>query len=256
MPSDIAVVENKITLPSPKNEAAEFAIKRMDVVFSALGSMADRNMFAASAIIAINELSQACSMSSVMKAVLGAAYLQLPFGSALGFAYLLPFKGNATLCIGYQGFQELGMRSNFLTDVHADVVCDGEDVQYFKDETGPRLKHFPDMDRDPSRKNIVAAYCIYHTSSGGRGIRFVPRKEIDKVDKGKDVWNSNFPAMCMKTAIRRAAKEWRKTPQLAYAVEADELSEREESNRLPPNVIESDISEEAGKKPGWTPPTE
>lgn len=251
--SEIIHVENKLTLPSPKSDVAEFAIKRMDVIFAALGSVADRNMFAASAIIAINELPAGCSKPSVMKAVLGAAYLQLPFGSALGFAHMIPFKGNVALVIGYQGFQELGMRSNFLTDVHADVICEGEEHRYFKDETGPRLMHVPAIDRDPNRRNIIGAYCLYHTSNGGRGLRVVPRREIDKVDKQKDVWNSNFPAMCMKTAIRRAAKEWRKTPQLAYAIEADERSDRDEEPSLPPNVQDIDAGQDA---PAWTPPTE
>lgn len=251
--SEIIVVENKLTLPSPKSDVAQFAVDRMDVVFSALGSYADRNMFAASAVIAINELSQPCTKQSVMKAVLGAAYLQLPFGSALGFAYMLPFKGNVALCIGYQGFQELGMRSNFLTDIHADVICEGDEFDYYKDETGPRLKHRPLMDRDPSRRNIMAAYCLYHTSNGGRGLRVVPRKEIDKVDKQKDVWNSNFPAMCMKTAVRRAAKEWRKTPHMGYAIESDERAERDEPANLPPGTTDASIEPEA---PAWTPPTE
>lgn len=241
-------------LPKPTTPVSTTMARFMPSVLSVLGGGTDAAMFAASVIIACNDLPADANKASVAKAVLGAAYLQLPFGSALGYAYMIPFKSQIALVVGYRGFIELGTRSGFVKDLHADVVLQGEEFEYWKDETGPRMKHVPDPERVPGRNNILGAYCIYHTKAGGRGIRYVPRKEIDRVDKGKDVWNSAYPAMCMKTAIRRAAKEWRMTPQMAYAVQADERSESEESPELPPvsaNVDEFLKAEE----PKWTVPT-
>jgi recombination protein RecT len=240
-----------IAMPTATSAASKMVADRMPAVLSVLGGATDKQMFAASAIIAANDLPPDVDKVTTLKAVLGAAYLQLPFGSALGFVYLLPFKGKVTLCVGYQGFIELGMRAHFLRDVHADVVLRGEEYEYWKDETGPRLKHVPDAERVMGRNNVQAAYCIYHTVHGGRGIRVVTRKELDAVDSGKNVWNSAYPAMCMKTAIRRAAKEWRKSPELAYAVRADEQADEGQSPDVPPVQVDAEISDD---KP-WTPPT-
>lgn len=251
--SDIITVQNQLSLPQPISPVASQISKRIDMFCTVLGGGTDQQQFAASVILACNELPLGSTTHSVAKAVLGAAYLQLPFGSHLGFAYMLPFRNSdesdrqkkgvydISLCIGYQGFLELGVRSKFLTDIHADVVCKDEEFEFWKDETGPRLLHKPGIDRSPGRNNIIGAYCLYHTSGGGRGIRFVSAKEIALVDKNKDVWRSNFPAMCMKTAVRRAAKEWRKTPQIGYAVQVDEQTDRDEVALLPPVNIKPEM---------------
>lgn len=257
-----------IALPKPTNQVSEKLIERMDVFRMVLGSATDHQVFAASAIIAANDLPPGCTVPSVAKAILGAAYLQLPFGNHLGFAYLLPFKNgeasekaghkvcDVTLCIGYQGFQELGMRSGFLLSIYPEVVCDGEDFDFFVDETGQRMIHRPALDRIPSRANIKGAYCQYTLPNAPKPItRWIPRQEINQIDKKKDVWNSNFPAMCMKTAVRRAAKQWRKTPHLAYAVRVDEQSDRDEVPDAPPVGIEGAFPE-VDDRTKWTPPTE
>jgi recombination protein RecT len=193
---------------------------------------------AAWAAAVVNEANKAeGSPNSIAACVYNLAFLGLFPGKALGHAYFIPYKGEATLVVGYKGFSDLAYGSGFLKDMHVDVVCQGEEFDYWKDETGPRLKHRPDINREPTRKNIIGAYCLYHTRDGGTGIRLCNKADIAKSDKNRDVWLSNFESMCLKTAVRRASKEWKLTGRMAHAVMIDEQAEREERQSLPDGLI-------------------
>lgn len=257
-----------IRLPEAKTEAAKSLSKRFDVINVLLGGMAEKAMFVASAIVAANDLPATTTPVSVSKAVLGASYLQLPFGNHLGFAYLLPFKSGAlsakaghevyeaALCIGYKGFLELGYRSQYITNAYVDVVVEGEEFDSYRDETGPRFLHKPLVGRAPHRGNIIAAYCQYFPKGQQRPeTKVIYRPDIDKKDKKKDVWNSNFPAMCTKSAVRLAAGMWRKTPEIGYAIDADERYERDEVPVPPPVKEAQEAFEETEKEAGWSVPT-
>ena len=70
---------------------------------------------------------------------------------------------------------------------------------------------------------------------------YIERNEIDKVDTKRNVWKSNYLAMVLKTPIRRAAKRWRITRQMAYAIDLDERAEREEQQ---PSLVPEDKAAE------------
>ncbi len=228
-------------------------------VFSGLipsGSV-DPNQWWMAAMIEVNGLPSDVQPDSVKVALLNAAYLGLQFGKSLGHAYLVPLRdGNKTLkrvelWQGYKGIVHLAYETGFLSTIHADVVCEGEVFEYWKDETGPRLKHIPRLDRTPDRKNIVAVYVIYTTKSGGKGICVTPRSSINKSDKQRDVWNSDYQSMVLKTGILRARREWNLTSRMAHAAYIDEQTERDEAQALPPGVE----AEAAPKSIGYALPT-
>lgn len=233
--------------------------KRNGVFTSVLGQGIDHQAWVASLILELNGLTQELTPRSVAVAATNCAFLKLQFGKTLGQAYIVPFRNkaasqrqgrdihDATLVVGYLGYIELGMRSKFLKDIHVDVVLNGEEFSYWKDETGPRLLHRPDlMERNPSRENITGAYVIYHTVDGGSGIRYVSRQEINKVDSNRDVWRSDFAAMCRKTAIRRAAQEWKRSTAVAHATFIEDQADREEAQAAPDGtVIDAEFEEAA-----------
>lgn len=209
------------------------------------------------AMIEVNGLPADVDPASVKVALLNAAYLGLQFGKSLGHAYLVPLRdGNkplkrVELWQGYKGIVHLAYETGFLSTIHADVVCEGEFFEYWKDENGPRLKHIPRLDRTPDRNNIVAVYVIYTTKSGGKGICVTPRSSINKSDKQRDVWKSDYQAMVLKTGILRARREWNLTSRMAHAAYIDEQTERDEPQALPPGVE----SESAPKSIGYALPT-
>lgn len=225
-----------LSLPKPQNEAATLCISIIDRIGAALPPGFASQQFAVACISEVNALSKPCTPKSVAMAAFNFAVLGLIPGPALGHGYFVPYddrRNNQTLCqaiVGYRGFLDLAFANNFLRDVHADVVLAGEEFRYWKDSNGPQIHHEPPLERELDRKNVVAAYCIYHTANGGHGIKVVSRKELDKIDRsdsrGRNPWQTDYCAMAMKTPVRRAAKEWRITHRLGLAIQLDEQAER------------------------------
>jgi recombination protein RecT len=222
----IVAKQGELILPAPRNDGAALARNRLDAILAQLPAGVERGPWAAAAIAEANAVE--ATPASIAGAIFNASFLGLTFGKALGHAHIVPFKGQAQLVIGYRGWIHLAYSTGFLSRVYADVVCQGEGFEYWVDEMGPRMRHTPALERDPNRGDIVAAYCIYHTKDGGTGLKVVPRKQIDKSDKGRDVWQSNYPAMAMKTAILRSAKLWNNTARTSKAIEIEEQAERDE----------------------------
>lgn len=216
-----------IALPRPKNDASKELLKGIDRLASVLPSEVPAQQFCVALLTAANQLT-GCTPLSVGIAAFNCAQLGLMPGGVLGHAYLIPYGKQCTLVPGYRGLLDLAFNNSFLVDVHADVVLQGEEFDYWKNREGPQIHHKPALDRSMAKKDVVAAYCLYHTAAGGCGIKVVSKTELKKVDTGKNVWKSEYVAMAMKTAIRRASKEWKLTSRLALAVQLDEQAERGE----------------------------
>lgn len=226
------IVKATRMLPSARNAMAETVAREIERFVPVLPAHVDVDQMLSALVVAANELEKECSPKSVMMSALACCTMGLMPGKTLGLAYFVPFKGECTLIPGYRGYTELAFRNRFLKAIHADVVYDGEEFDYWTDETGPRLMHKPSLDRDVHGDRVVAAYCVSQLESGGRQIRVMNRKELAAVDKGEKVWAQHKHEMWLKTVIRRAAKHWRLTRELAQAIRLDEQAEREEPQDL------------------------
>lgn len=227
----IKVTSGELILPKPRNKGAEIALTRMPSVLAQLPSGIERGAWAAAAMAEANSVD--ATPQSIAICVFNLAFLGLFPGKTLGHAHFVPFKGNAQLIVGYKGWIHLAYETRFLKDLHTDVICRDEPFKMWTDENGQHILHEPMIDREPDRVNIIGAYCIYNTRDGGRGMRVIGRKDIDKSDKKRDVWNSDFESMVRKTPILRSAKLWNTTSRLSRAIELDEMYDREEEQNLP-----------------------
>ena len=152
-----------------------------------------------------------CSGASILGSVFEASQLRLRFDSVLGHAYLVPFKREATLIVGYRGMITLATRAASVSAVWARTVYERD---RFDVEEGdkPRLSHRPTMGRD--RGNPVAAYGCFRMKDGFIRTRIIPWWEIleirDKIlsrRRSSDTpWKSDIEPMAWKTAIRRELK--------------------------------------------------
>lgn len=220
--------------------------RKMSAILQQLPSGIERAAWAAGVIGETNKLTT-CTPESVAGAVYNLAFLGLFPGPALGHAYFVPFrKGKdkvATLVIGYKGYTDLAYGTGFLKDIHADVICKGEEFKFWKDETGPKILHTPELERNTDNQGVVGAYCIYHTHTGGRGIKVIPIRDILAVAKfaqpgdSPTTWDTNFVAMAMKTPVRRAANEWKLTGRLGHALRIEEETDRDAMQSLPDGLV-------------------
>lgn len=171
----------------------------------------------------------AADPATVLGGVMLAAQLKLEIGSGLGEFYLTPRKDRGKdVClpiIGYQGMIKLALRSEFVTDVHAFLVRDGDQFSYGANaERGMYFEWVPrDFDEDRPWTGVVA---VARMAKGGTTWVYLTHQQVMKRrphywDKGTP-WQTNEEEMAKKTAVRALAKFLPKSTELGKALESDE----------------------------------
>jgi recombination protein RecT len=157
----------------------------------------------------------------LLAAVLKAADLGLGIGSGYDHCTLIAYGDDIQLSIGYHGLVYQLLRAGAVLKINSACVYDGD---HFKVELGDeeRIVHEPSLTDDRRRQkawlydktNILGAYAVAWLPDPLRRLkqhRWVPAGEIEaarlksKVPDGP-AWKNEYPAMAIKTAIRRVAK--------------------------------------------------
>lgn len=151
-----------------------------------------------------------CSRESLLGAAMNCAQLGLRPGVA-GLAWIVPFKKQAQLIVGYKGMVQLAYKHPAVASVDGRIVREGDDFEYsFRPKV---LRH--------SRPDTVAFdaapthyYVVVDTTRGGEVWEVLTDAEGEKLRQaivgGKGgatkPWNTYPEAMKLKTAMRRLAK--------------------------------------------------
>jgi recombination protein RecT len=144
---------------------------------------------------------------SLAGSIMVAAQLGLEPGP-LGLSYLVPYKNECTLIVGYKGMLDLARRSGQISSISAHAVRSG-DVFEFEYGLNERLVHRPDF-RDDSPP--IAFYAVARYKDGGHNMVVLSRKDVESyrdrspaARAGGGPWSTDPIAMGTKTAIRRLA---------------------------------------------------
>lgn len=187
-----------------------------------------------------------CSQTSLLQAVMQAAELGLEPGSALGEAYLVPFKGSVVMIPGYRGLISLARRSGQIEDIEAHVVYERDIFEYqlgFKAD----LVHRPSLEAD--RGSVVAAYAIGWVKGSTRPhVEVMTKAQIDKVKdaspgRNQEPWSLHYGEMARKTVVRRLVKYLPMSVELANALDMED-EHHDAGSHLAPVI---DIQAEAPK---------
>ena len=71
---------------------------------------------------------QECHPASIYTGALRAATLRLSVDPGVGQAYLVPFKGRATLIVGYKGLHDMAVRTNRYRYINVGRIYEGQEV--------------------------------------------------------------------------------------------------------------------------------
>lgn len=156
-----------------------------------------------------------CSVQSMLSCCLKCAEIGLEPNDIMGNAYILPYNNRHTgrkeaqFILGKNGMLELVRRSGQVKTVRTQCVYDGDDFEYWEDETGVHFSFKPNLDADHSAKKLKLVYLSCHLKDGGFVFLQMSKKEVDEVkDRSKaskfGPWASDYAAMAEKTVIRRA----------------------------------------------------
>lgn len=187
-----------------------------------------------------------CTPESVLRSVMDAAALGLEPGGPLGQAYLVPFrnkgKPEAQLIIGYRGLITLARRSGEIESVASNIVFARD--RFRCDLATGTLEHEPffaelpdgasqmsddDIDAACDRGKPVAVYCVAKFVGGGQHVDVMTMADCEKIRrrsqsgaKNEGPWGSDYLEMCRKSCVRRSAKYWPLSIELADAMERDD----------------------------------
>lgn len=152
-----------------------------------------------------------CTDVSLLKCVMQAAELGLEPGSALNQAYLIPFRDECTLIIGFRGLLELARRSGQVKDIYSEVVRANDEFEYALG-LNPKLEHKPAL---KDRGDAIFVYAVAHLKDGGHQfevmtveeVNVIRDKALSKIRNQKDTpWVQHWGAMARKTLLRRLCK--------------------------------------------------
>lgn len=166
-----------------------------------------------------------CSQTSLLQAVMQAAELGLEPGSALGEAYLVPYKGTVVMIPGYRGLIALARRSGQIEDIEAHVVYAADKFLHRKG-TSACLDHEPSLAVE--RGEIIAVYAMGWVKGSARPhVEVMTKAEIDAVrarsaSGGAGPWKDHYSEMARKTVVKRLVKYLPLSVELAQALTIDD----------------------------------
>jgi recombination protein RecT len=177
------------------------------------------------------------TQASLMGCVLEALKLGLTIGGPAQEAWIIPFRDSrqnalvATLVVGYQGYRNLLDRGKSVQTIYPRAVHVNDHFSYRLGDD-PRIFHDPPFTFVAKEADLLAAYCVATLRGGVKEREVMEKAEIDAHrarSRAKDSgpWVTDYPAMALKTTIRKMAKYLPKSSELlARALDLDERADR------------------------------
>lgn len=155
-------------------------------------------------VVQSNESLKDADPATILNAAATAAILDLPINNNLGFAYIVPFKGQAQFQMGYKGFIQLAQRSGQFLTISATPIYNGQ-IKEANPLTGYTFDFTVKAEGSPIG---YAAY--FKLLNGFEKTIYMTVDELKKhgtsysqtFKKGFGLWKDNFDAMAQKTVIK------------------------------------------------------
>lgn len=153
---------------------------------------------------------QKCNPNAVVLEALKAATLKLPINRGLGFGFIVPYKDVPQFLIGYRGLIQLAQRSGQYKYINADVVYEGEKINY------NRISGMLEISGEATSENVIGYFAFFELLNGFQKSVFWSREKVlahakkfsraYQYDLAKGAkaspWSTNFDAMALKTVLR------------------------------------------------------
>lgn len=154
-----------------------------------------------------DSLLKKCDPKSIVPEAMKAAALDLPIEKNLGYAWIVPYKGQAQFQMGYKGYIQLALRSAQYKHINAVSIREGELISW-----NPLTEEI-DIDFSKKKSEVVIGYAGYfELINGFKKTVYWSKEEIEshkkKFSKSDFGWKNNFDAMAIKTVIRNMLGKW------------------------------------------------
>jgi recombination protein RecT len=162
-------------------------------------------------ISANNHLLAKADPLTVYNSAMIAASLDLPINQNLGFAWIVPYKGQAQFQMGWKGYVQLAQRTGQYNKINVIKVYENQ----FKSFNS--LSETIDADFNLSPDGAVVGYCAYFKLINGyEKTVFWTRQQVEdhakrfsqSFNQSFSPWKSDFDAMAMKTVLKHTLSKW------------------------------------------------
>lgn len=231
---------------------------------------------ACNAVLADNNLSK-CTERSLVQSVMKAAELGLYVNGVQGHAYIIPYKNQATLQIGYKGWVELCYRTGQVDSISGHVVCQNDDFDFAYGDR-PFIVHRPNLGE---RGEPKAYYCAVRLKGTEQPIIHVMgRPDVEKhrdkyspawKKQSSSPWKTDFDAMAIKTCFLQLVRWLPKSKDFLQVHKAEAidvsgsreidpkkmgLNDYDPSDPIDTTATDPELDELAGEMPGDEPQDE
>ena len=193
------------------------------------------------AIVKSNSKLQECSPHSILTAAGVAAALKLPINPSLGFAYIVPYKNQATFQLGWKGFVQLAMRSGQYKILNSSAVYEGQ-IKEIDFVTGEII-------RGEKISDEIVGYVAYmELLNGFKKSLYMTVEELRthaekysqsyaydiRSGRKSSIWSTNFDSMAKKTVLKKLLGSFglmsidQQSLEIATALQADQAVITEE----------------------------
>ena len=185
---------------------------------------------------------QKCDPNRVVLEALKAATLKLPINKQLGFAYIIPYNNVPTFQLGFRGLIQLAQRSGQYRYINADVVCEGESVNY------NRITGMLEISGTAKSETPVGYFAYFQLLNGFEKCVYWTREKVEAHakryskawSKADSPWHTNFDAMALKTVLKTIISKYGvMSVEFATAIANDSVDDR----------VEAEVAQNANGQP-------
>lgn len=185
---------------------------------------------------------QKCDPNRVVLEALKAATLKLPINKQLGFAYIIPYNSVPTFQLGFRGLIQLAQRSGQYRYINADVVCEGESVNY------NRITGMLEISGTAKSETPVGYFAYFQLLNGFEKCVYWTREKVEAHakryskawSKADSPWHTNFDAMALKTVLKTIISKYGvMSVEFANAIANDSVDDR----------VEAEVAQNANGQP-------
>lgn len=179
---------------------------------------------------------QKCEPKTVIQSAMTAAILDLPIDKNLGYAWVVPYKNQASFQIGWKGLVQLALRTSQYRSINAIPLYEGQLKSW------DRLSEKIEIDFEAKKSDVVTHYVgFFELINGFKKTVCWSKEEIiahaKKYSKSysysSSAWQDpeKFDAMALKTVIRNLLSKWGiMSIEMQKAYTADEETKWETGN--------------------------
>lgn len=188
-----------------------------------------------------------CNKESFLAALMQSAQIGLE-PSTLGQCFILPYKGEAKLIIGYQGMINLVRRSGEIKDIYAEIIYEKDEysIEFGLDR---KLLHKPNFELE-DRGKAKFVYAVAKLADGGTTFVVLTIQEIEKIKRASQAassayspWTTWPELMQKKCAIKRLCKYLPISVEIAQQIATDEVVKKEITPDMAIDVLPIEVED-------------